>query len=306
MAVTDIVNTVLLTGPTRGLGREAAVAVAKRGHHLVLLGRSSAAFTRIEDESRRAGAAEVTLVEADMASLASVSSAATKVASMVRSGSIGPLNTIIGNAGIQHVTGTEQSADGIEATMAVNVVANHRLVTELLDSLAPAAHVVLVGSGTHYGQFPATLLVAGPKWADPTDLFRTDRPEARARRAGQRAYSTSKLGVNYLVADLQHRYGDRARFNVYDPGLMPGTGLVRTGPAWRRWVWRNVMPALTVLPGVTTPSHSGEMLARFALGIDHTTLAGGYVEIERQTSASAESSDPARARALFEACSSLA
>ncbi len=88
-----------------------------------------------------------------------------------------------------------------------------------------------------------------------------------------------------LAHAWQRRHGN-LRVNVYDPGLMPGTGLARDMTPARRWIWSHVMPALRVLPGVTTPQASARHLAAFALGATHPDLRGGYVDLGRVTRSS--------------------
>ena len=297
-------KTVLLTGPTGGLGREAALAVARRGSRLVLVGRPSKAFSATVADAMNAGAGLVDAIEVDFADLASISTGARQVRELLAASDT-PLDALVGNAGLQMSNRVQATVDGLETTFAVNVVANHLFISSLVDVLAPEAHVVVVGSGTHYGEAPATLLVAAPRWDDPARLARPGGPEEAGPRDGQRAYSTSKLAVNYLVHEFQRRAVNAVRYNVYDPGLMPGTGLARDMPAWKRWVWNNVMPRFVFLPGMATPAESGELLARFALGLDHHDLRGGYVELAKVTEPSKESNDPARESSLWNACETL-
>jgi NAD(P)-dependent dehydrogenase (short-subunit alcohol dehydrogenase family) len=301
MTATDITDVprknVLLTGPTRGLGRATALDLARGGHRLILMGRPSAAFEAIVAETRSAGAASVHQIPADFASIASIHFAVAAARAALGSELI---DVVIANAGVQFDTCQSASVDGIETTFAVNVVANHVLLHGLLATLAPNAHVVVVGSGTHYGEAPATLLVPAPAWDTPAVLATPGGAAATRKRSGPRAYATSKLGVNYLVHEWQRRFGDRARFNVYDPGLMPGTGLIRNTSAIRAVAWRYVMPALVILPGVTTPQRSARALSHFALGLDHHQLAGGYVEIAKESTASKQSFDPERELELWD------
>jgi NAD(P)-dependent dehydrogenase (short-subunit alcohol dehydrogenase family) len=306
MAVTDITRTFVVTGPTRGLGRETTLDLAARGHRLVLLGRSSAALTEVSSAARSAGAAEVHVIAVDLSSLAETRRAAQDLIRQKQAGAIPSIDVVVANAGLQFDTRDQATIDGYETTFAVNVMANHLLLTQLVDHLDDGAHVVVVGSGTHFGQPPATFLVPGPVWDTPTVLATPGGPMARQKKSGPRAYATSKLGVNYLVHELQRRYPDRARWNVYDPGLMPGTGLARETSAVRRFAWNKIMPALVVLPGVTTPKHSGRTLARFALGLDHADLRGGYVEITKRSKASDESFNESRQTELWNFCAAAA
>jgi NAD(P)-dependent dehydrogenase (short-subunit alcohol dehydrogenase family) len=276
--------TVLLTGPTRGLGR-ALVDVLMTRQPLLLAGRDEVALSNLQ-----APGVEPLLM--DLADLRSVRSAADTIAADVQAGRRPPLTSVIANAGVQLTDRLHRSADGYELTFAVNVLANHLLVRRLLPALAPNAHVVLVGSGTHWGGWRSLGLVAPPRWEDPADLAQAGiGADAGTAVAGQRAYATSKLAVVLLAHAWQRRHGDRLRMNVYDPGLMPGTGFARDMAPWRQWAWRNVMPALRVLPGVTSPAASARKLAALAMGDVHGDLQGSYVEVGRVKRSSPASYD---------------
>ncbi len=56
--------------------------------------------------------------------------------------------------------------------------------------------------------------------------------------------------------ELARRYPDTA-FATFDPGLMPGTGLVRTGPWYVRAAWHSVLRAVApMLSDASTPAKS--------------------------------------------------
>jgi NAD(P)-dependent dehydrogenase (short-subunit alcohol dehydrogenase family) len=306
MTVTDITSTLLLTGPTRGLGRDLTLALATRKVRLVLLGRNRDALADVASEARQAGSPDVHTIGVDFASLAQTVEAASQVGSLVSAGTIGHIDTVIANAGIQLGDRNQRTHDGIELTFGVNVVANQVLLRTLKPSLTVGAHVVIVGSGTHFGDVVTRQLVAAPKWQTPVDLARAGGEAAATAKAGQCAYSTSKLGVNYLVHELNRQWEAPLRANVYDPGLMPGTGLARDLPKFKQWAWNNIMPALTIFPGVATTKHSAEQLAQLALGEAHGTARNEYFEIGKLTKASDDSFSPTRERELWDYCEALA
>ena len=298
-------KTVLLTGPTGGLGREAALAVARRGSRLVLVGRPSKAFSATVADAMNAGAGLVDAIEVDFADLASISTGARQVRELLAASDT-PLDALVGNAGLQMSNRVQATVDGLETTFAVNVVANHLFISSLVDVLAPEAHVVVVGSGTHYGEAPATLLVAAPRWDDPARLARPGGPEEAGPRDGQRAYSTSKLAVNYLVHAAQREFVGGLRFNVFDPGMMPGTGLARDLPRIKQWVWNRVLPTLVpVIPGASRVSNSANHLAAFSVGRTHPHAEGAYIEIDRLTDPSPASFDRDREDGLWRFCGDL-
>jgi NAD(P)-dependent dehydrogenase (short-subunit alcohol dehydrogenase family) len=305
MAATDI--TAVLTGPTRGLGFDTALAMARAGTRLVLVGRDQHRLDAVAQAASAAGAPQVVPVLCDFSSLASVQDASAEIASRAADGELAALDVVIGNAGLQLNNRLSASADGYELTFAVNVLANHVLIRSLLPSVSPSAHFVVVGSGTHFGN---SRLVAGPNWAPPAVLAHPGTGgspfAANSGRAGQSAYSTSKLAVNYLLQAWQAKHDGNVRFNVYDPGLMPGTGLVRTGPAYRQWAWNRIMPVLTVFPGVTSTKNSAEQLTAFSLGRRYRDARGAYVEIEKLSRASDESANNEREQQLWDFCEGAA
>ena len=292
--------TVVVTGPTRGLGLEACRAIAELspGAHLVLLGRLGPAMDAVvSDLCDRVGS--VAVVGVDFADMRQVAAAARQVREMIDGGTCGTIDGLVLNAGIQTVDRLQRTVDGLELTFGVNVIAPFLLVRELTDRLASGASVVLVGSGTHFTN-RSTRLVAHPRWEDPADLARAAvGPDAPSKVAGQRAYATSKLAVNHLCHELDRRSGGRWRCNVHDPGLMPGTGLARDMNGLRRFAWHHVLPHLPI-PGTSTPQRSGAVLADMALGRRFAELRGGYVDIDRVTRASDESYDTAREARLWE------
>jgi NAD(P)-dependent dehydrogenase (short-subunit alcohol dehydrogenase family) len=305
MTVTDITKTVLVTGPTRGLGRDLTLALAKRKVHLVLLGRDLDALGAVAREAQASGAPSAHIIKVDFASLSQTAEAASQVAALVNAGKIGRINTVIANAGIQLGNRNQQTQDSLELTFGVNVVANQVLLRNVKPCLTDDAHVVIVGSGTHFGDVVTRQLVAAPKWQAPGDLAKSGGDGAEGARAGQCAYSTSKLGVNYLVHELNRQWAAPLRANVYDPGLMPGTGLARDLPKLKQWAWNNIMPVLTIFPGVATTKHSAEQLAQLALGEAHATARDEYFEIGKLTKASDASFSPTRERELWDCCDSL-
>ena len=297
--------TVVVTGPTRGLGLETCRAIAEHspGAHVVLLGRAGSAMDAVASEMRDR-VRSVATAAVDFADLSQVRAVARQVRDMIDDGTCGMIDGLVLNAGIQTVDRLQHTVDGVELTFGVNVVAPFLLTRELTDCLAPDASVVLVGSGTHFTD-RSTRLVAHPRWEDPADLAQAGLgADASSKVAGQRAYATSKLAVNHLCHELDRRSGGRWRCNVHDPGLMPGTGLARDMNGLRRFAWHHVLAHLPI-PGTSTPHRSGTVLAEMALGLRFAELRAGYVDIDRVTRASDESYDAVREARLWEVLESL-
>ncbi len=303
MTASDITRAIVITGPTRGLGLEAcrALATIEPAVRLVLLGRAGAGLDGVAAELRAAGLT-ADAVGVDFSSLQQVRTAGRHMCALLQhDGAL--VHGAALNAGLQTTDRLHQSVDGLELTFAVNVVAQHLLLRELLPVLAPGAVVVIVGSGTHFTD-RSERLVAHPQWEDPLDLARTRSGADSAEPvAGQRAYATSKLAVNHLVHEWQRRHPE-VRFNVHDPGMMPGTGLARDMSAFRRFMWNRVLPHLPI-PGSSTPVRSGRVLAEMVVGSRFADMRGGYIDIDRASAPSAESDDPTRESRLWSVCEEL-
>jgi NAD(P)-dependent dehydrogenase (short-subunit alcohol dehydrogenase family) len=136
---------VLITGPTAGIGRSAALALAARGATLTLLCRSPEKGRALAAEVIAAGGVPPTVVTLDMASLASVRQAAQECLAPGR-----PVDVLLNNAGVIN-TRRRTTTDGFEETLAVNHFAPFLLTGLLLPAMleVPGARIVNVASGAH-------------------------------------------------------------------------------------------------------------------------------------------------------------
>lgn len=294
-----------MSGATRGLGRVAAKRMLADDPdlHLVVLARSDGA--PVADALRaESGNPHVSSVSADLASLTSIRRAAATIRTDVDDATLPPLTGIVGNAGVQLLRATESSADGVETTFAVNVLANYALIEELRPGLTAPARIVITSSDTHFGDFGHTFgLVPAPRWRDPVALATPGTGEgANGAEAGRRAYSTSKLAVIYLVHALARRLEPGTDVYSFNPGLVPGTGLARDGGALARFAFQRVLPALT--PWARSMLTSGADLAAAVTGPTPGPTSS-YLNGTRAEQSSPESYDPAREDALWEALQRL-
>ena len=213
-------RTVLITGPTSGLGQAASRVFARLGARLVLVGRDANKLASARGELSTRYDAAVETVVADMSSLASV----TEAADAVRA-SESRIDVLIDNAGAIHdrriVTG-----DGLEATFATMVVGPFRLIAELLPLLRAAdpapGRVISVTSGGMYAQ---RLDLDDPGY----ELTPFD---------GTRAYARAKRAQVALVREWARRLGrPRASgltVNAVHPGWAATPGLEASLPGFTR------------------------------------------------------------------------
>lgn len=260
-----------MTGATRGFGAVALEALLRRDDaNVTVLARDPGA---LPDHAR------LRVIRCDLGSLQEVRAA---------SASVGEVDLVVANAGVQVWTADERTVDGFERTFATNHLAH----LELLRAVDPP-RVVVTSSGTHFDRFferfgyPAPQLRAAGELATPGAL-----------PSGQVAYSTSKL-ANALTVTALAAQGRHAV--AFDPGLVPGTGLARAYPAALRWAWDRVLPALPRLrvPKTSTPARSGAALAALGLG-ERAVPSRAYVQIERVVPASPVARDPQVAARLWD------
>jgi NAD(P)-dependent dehydrogenase (short-subunit alcohol dehydrogenase family) len=300
-------GTVLITGPTGGLGRAATLAIANRPAlerpDLLLVGRPGRALTEVAGDARAAGAT-VHEIGCDLARLADVRAAAQKAKGLLDAGAVGPLRGLVANAGVMVVDTHDASADGYELTFAVNYLAHAQLIGDLLDSFVSPARIVLLGSNTYHQNFFRRMLRVPPAdWRDPIDLARPTAPDEPTtfERAGI-AYSDSKLAILYYAHELQRRAPSGINVAVFEPGFMPGTGLGRGhGPAAQR-----MGRTIGAIPGVSSPTRSGRALASIVLDDRWAHLRdGAFVVKDEERDVKPVAKDPTREGRLWDATAEL-
>ena len=191
-------TSVLVTGATSGHGLGLARLLARRGAALVLLGRSPERLAAVQRELTGLAPTPPRTVVCDLAVRADVDRAAD---ALLADGQ--PLHVLVNNAGIVNQR-RELTPDGVEATLAVNVLAPYQLTVRLLPLLAASApaRVVLVSSDMHR---VARL--------DPGDL------QLARGYSWWTAYGRSKLALVVMARDLARRLrGAGVTVNALDPG----------------------------------------------------------------------------------------
>ncbi len=298
-------DVILITGASRGLGLEAARLLASRGVPLLL-------GCRTEDGAQRAKAAIVATSGGDESAIRTAALDVANLDSVRRFCALHAherFEAIICNAGIQIVTETRRTRDGLEETFAANHL-GHFLLTRLLSArpVQQGGRIIFVASDTHDPArctgMPAPDTSSLTALADGTAFGSESLPIA-----GRRRYTTSKL-CNVLCAyELQRRLvgaekASSTRVFAFDPGLMPGTGLARDYGPVARWAFRVLVPVLTIAPNVNSVRTSARRLADLATG-KLETEPGSYVSGGRPLRSSAASYDEELARRLWELSSEL-
>jgi light-dependent protochlorophyllide reductase len=287
-------RTVIITGANAGLGWQCARALLETdpSWHVV---------AAVRDPARGATAVQrlghpnsATVMNVDLASLDSVRAFTRDIAAA----GLPPLHAIVCNAGVQ-VSGTQHTVDGYEMTFGVNHLGHFALVQGLLDQLVAPARIVVVSSGTHDPTKRTGM--PHPRYTSAAELAQMPQ-DGTDLDAGRRKYTTSKLCNVLFAYELDRRLRAGAQgisVLAFDPGMMPGSGLARDYPPLQRLVWRFVMPALRVLPGVHSTRASGRNLAALVADRRFDGITGRYFEGLKPVRSSADSYDLGKAADLW-------
>ncbi len=211
----------LVTGASNGIGKAAAIKLAKMGAGLVLLCRDrDRGETAMAEISLRSGNDDIDLLLADLGSLRQVREAA---GAFLDSGR--PLHVLVNNAGAIHMT-RGVTGDGIETTFAVNHLGPFLLTSLLTDRLRESgpARIVNVSSEAHrigYG--------------DGRMAF--DDLMGERNYGGWKAYGQSKLANILFTRELARRLDSaEVTANALHPGVVASQFGRNNRTGWMPWL----------------------------------------------------------------------
>ena len=273
----------VVTGAARGIGHATARALARRGATVVMVGRDrerlSVAAGQAGKESVHAGGYVVPIV-ADLASIESTRAAARQITER-----FGIVHVLVNNAGVS-VPRRQLSADGVELTFGVNVLAPFVFTRELLPALRAAAASRIVNVTSLFARFARL---------DFDDL------EGKRRYSGDRAYLQSKLALLLLTQAFAERFrGTEITALCVDPGLA-ATELLRERWWWRtrwlQWLWRRIF---------LTPDEAARAVVMAATSPTFANADGQWIDRHgHEVRLRSKWRDPAMAERLWRACEAL-
>lgn len=265
----------LVTGATEGIGKAAALAFAKEGASLALVGRSRDKTERTVGELKAAsGNGNIESLIGDMSSIAEVRAVAQKFRD-----THDRLDVLVNNAGAVFKE-YAVSADGLEMTFALNHVGYFVLTTALLDLVkqTPGARIVSTSSGAHM--------------TGKVDLQTIAK---RNGKAGFSAYADSKLANILFTRELARRLeGTSATANCMHPGFVQ-TGFGLNNPGW--------MASLIKVSGslfARTPEKGAETLVWLATSAEAGQHNGQYFHDKKVARISKRAQDDALAKGLWQ------
>lgn len=277
----------VITGPTSGIGREAALQLAKHGT-VVLVGRDMSRLRDVEREiGARSGDAAVSVV-ADFADIRSVRAAAHDVVSLGL-----PIGGVANNAGGMQTKGGT-SAQGWDIAFATNHLGPFAFTEALIPHLDDGTRILFTCSGVEDPERKPARSAGfrGGRYISAEASARGEWKDGGSKNVGYDAYATSKQGNLATVFTLA-REVPRLRFTAVEPGFNPGTGLGRdAGPALQFLAKHVMQPLAPLIPYWSTPERAGKLIAEKLT--DTSASTGAYFDEKgRPMQASAQVRDPA-------------
>jgi NAD(P)-dependent dehydrogenase (short-subunit alcohol dehydrogenase family) len=189
----------LITGGTNGIGKSTALALARIGATVVIVGRNAPKTVQVVEEIRAdSGNKNVDSLLADLTSQREVRQLADDFKSKYQH-----LDVLVNNAGAAFMQ-RQLSVDGIEMTFALNYLAYFLLTNLLLDTLKASApaRIINVSSDAH-----------------ASGKIEFDNLQGE-RSYGSSAYPNSKLAVILFTVELARRLeGTGITVNALHPGF---------------------------------------------------------------------------------------
>ena len=265
---------VLLTGATRGIGRAAAIELAREGVEVALVGRDPERVQAVAREAREAGGgAAVHEHVADLMLMADVRALAEEVRERH-----GQIDVLANNAGALFAS-RQETPEGFERTFALNHLSPFLLTALLRDRLA-GGRVVTTSSDAHKG-----------------GALNLDDLQSTQSYAAMRVYGITKL-CNILFTRELARRAPELHANCFHPGV------VRTGFGKNEGgLWK----VLTTIGGpfFRSPARGARSLVWLAVSEQAASLTGQYVQDEKVLAPSAQAQDETLARGLWESSAAL-
>jgi NAD(P)-dependent dehydrogenase (short-subunit alcohol dehydrogenase family) len=268
----------LVTGANSGIGRATTEALARMGARVVMVCRDRGRGEQARAEvSRDSGNAQVELFVADLGSSPSIRALSGELHQRLHH-----LNVLVNNAGT-YLTKREVTADGLEATFAVNHLGYFLLTNLLLDLLEAGApsRIVNVSSGAHLNAH-----------------INFDDLQWERHYNGWKAYGQSKLANVLFTNELARRLeGTGVTVNAVHPGVVrtnfgSSGGFIHFGTR-------------IAGPFLLSPEKGADTVVWLASSPEVEGVTGKYFAKRKPSRTSTEARDPAEQERLWQISAEL-
>ena len=237
-------RTVVITGPTSGIGAAAAKSFSRLGANLILVARNESKAEALAERLRRdSGNNRISTVVADLGEFATVREAGRRILAEHDG-----VDVLVHNAG-SLFNDRRTLPDGTETTLAVHVVGPFLLTGILLDGLGEGARVITMSSG---GMYTVPLTISGIQM-DP-ESYKGATQYALAKRA--------QVTLNEMWAARV----PRIRFHAMHPGWVDTPGVEDSLPGFHR----------VVGPFLRTPAQGADTMVWLAADHEPGSSSGRF------------------------------
>ena len=284
-------KTCLVTGANSGLGRAAAIDLARRGGNMILACRPGRA--EVCDEIKQAsGSDTVEMVEVDLADLRSVH----RCCDQLKESGVS-IDIALLNAGLMAPT-SRQSAQGFDIMFAVHFLANRVLIDRWLTDgvIRPAEQggepprIVFVSSESH-------------RSADAIDFDRLGEYTEYGIKESMQHYGLSKLVLCTYATELSRRLSPGESTEVAVHALCPGgvaTNIARDAPALLKPIANSVLRLF-----FRAPEKAIAPIIYLCCAPEAGASTGMYLHLMNHKPVSDSAADPVNGARLWEASEAM-
>lgn len=197
-------KTILITGSTDGIGKLAAIKLAKSGHHIIIHGRNPEKLAKVKAEIKSlTGNEDIEGYVADFSNLEDVRRMANKIKEEQPT-----IDVLVNNAGIFKIP-NPRAENGLDLRMVVNYLAPYLLTSTLVSLLVKSNEPRIIN-----------LSSAAQETVSQQSL------EKNSNLTDNQAYSQSKLAILLWSFDFAKKHKDITTIAL-NPGSLLNTKMVR-------------------------------------------------------------------------------
>ncbi|XP_076293787.1 retinol dehydrogenase 11 [Lasioglossum baleicum] len=273
-------KTVIVTGCTSGIGKEAAKDIAKRGARLIMACRNVDAANKLKEQfAKETKNDNIVVRKLDLSSLASVREFAQQI-----NREESRLDVLVHNAGTAEVFRKKVTEDGLEMTMATNHYGPFLLTHLLIDLLkrSKPSRIVVVASSLYF-----------------LARLNLDNVNPTATLPGYLYYVSKYANIVFTLELARRLQGSGVSANCLHPGLM-STGIWKNVPPPMSWVVNFLLNTFC-----KNEEQGSQTTIHLAVSNDVEGVSGKYFADCQETTLSSGIQDQAKGKKFWELSENL-